>query len=136
MWLTRAEYDALVRENARLASSCDWLSQLVTTLQQERAVLLERVLEVQIPVMSIAREERETRRAPDVLTPEMLSKLTASYIPPMDAPPGRVYRPTDPEQPAEAEAAAAMAIFEDAGDERASKMGAEWGVDGELVHTR
>jgi len=130
----------LIRENARLASSCDWLAQEVSAMRHERAILLDRILEVQVPVMTIARdsEERATSRPPDTLTPELLSQMSARYAAAPDAARGTVFRPTQetPIPAAEAEAAAAMAIFEDAGDARADKMGAAWDQDGELVFLR
>ena len=134
MFLSRLSYEALVRENARLAASCDWLAEHVTQLERERAILLERVLEVQIPVMSIAREARPTARPPDTLTPKDLANLEMRFAPPPSAAPGTVYRP--PPSVADAEAVAAMAIFEDAGNEIADRLGAGWGPDGELTFSK
>ena len=132
MWISRAAYDALLRENGRLGSSCDWLAEYVNTLQQERSILLERVLEVQIPVMSIARDTREVPARDSPLTPEGLRQMAAKYAPPMAK--GEVYQPK--KSAAEGEAEAAMALFEDVGDETADKLGIAWTDNGEIAQTR
>lgn len=126
-------------ENARLKASCDWLAEHCNQLQRERAVLLDRVLQVQIPIMEIAREERPMPpRLDPELTPEVLKSMAARFAPPPDAERGTVFKPAsdgDRVDVAEKEAQAAMSIFEDMGDERAAKAGVSWDEKGELTYS-
>lgn len=121
----------LAEENGRLRASCDWLAQQVTMLTQERAALMDRVLEIQLPVVSIARETSAPaapETPPERLTPESLKALgiTPRYAPAPPKAPGEVFKAgKEPVSTALAELQSAMAIFEDVGDERARAMGLE-----------
>lgn len=133
------ELATLKAENARLKSMADWLAAHVTQLERERSILLDRVLQVQIPVMEIAREDRQIPppMAPE-LTPEALRNMAARFAPPPTGERGTVFRPTteEPLDAAQAEVQNAMTIFEDMGDERAAKAGAGWTPDGQLAFTK
>ncbi len=132
----------LEAENARLKASCDWLAQHVSELKVERSMLFERVLQVQLPVFEVARQEaREipARDLPPEMTPEALKSMAARFVAPMSTgEKGQVYRPTaeEPLDVALAESQAAMSIFEDMGDERAAKAGAGWSETGELAFSK
>ena len=127
---TQASYASqiamLEAEAARLRASCDWLAQHVSELKVERAQLFERVLNVSLPVISIAREDADERPSrPPELTPEVLRSMAARYAPMPTGERGTVFNPAveRPIPAAEAEAMAAMAIFEDVGDAKARELG-------------
>jgi hypothetical protein len=114
-----------MEEIGRLKASCDWLASQVNTLTVERTALMERVLEIQLPVVSIAREVSESPAPEARLGPEALRTLEPRYAPPPKAP-GEVFQPVKNKEPvstALAELQSAMAIFEDVGDDRARAMG-------------
>lgn len=132
---------ALEAENARLRASCDWLADQVNQLNQERQVYIAQLFHVQIPVPVVeappspgqARDElRRNRRAED-LTPEKLRSMADRFAPPAVRPApgaegarGRVFTPgldDDTTNLNAADAQAAMAIFEDMGDDAAARAG-------------
>jgi hypothetical protein len=122
-------------ESTRLRANCDFLAAQVTKLEAERAVLLERVLGVQLPVFQVERQQEPVvaPRVPPDLTPEALAKLTPRSAPMPEGLAGQVFRLTP--QGVEAETEAAMAIFEDIGDARAARLGISHMDDGTVVHT-
>lgn len=156
MWISRKLFEELVRQNAataaqlaasmaehaRTKASADWLAQHVNRLEQERAALFGRILEVQLPVVRFEREETPATQpsAPsqDVPSVEALRKLAATLsdrtIAPPDKAPGTIFRADDPRNIAEAEQAVAAAIFEDPGDEIARERGAAWDAEGRLAY--
>lgn len=132
----------LQAENSRLKSQVDWMAAHVTQLEQERAILLDRLLSIQVPTREIVREEGPPPSEPR-LTPEALKNLVARFAPPPEGEKGTIFnfneRKPGPEEPvdvAQKEAQAAMSIFEDMGDERAAKAGAQWNEEGELTFSR
>lgn len=138
----KAKSELLIAENARLKSQVDWMAAHVTMLEQERAILLDRLLGVQVPTREIVREEGPPAGEPR-LTPEAVKNLVARFAPPPEGEKGTVFninerRPSaeDPVDVAQKEAAAAMSIFEDMGDEKAAQTGAGWNEEGELEFSR
>jgi hypothetical protein len=122
---------ALATERARF----EWLSVHVNELKAERAILLDRVLGVQVPVMQIARAVDEPApAAPRRLTPDDLRNDVA-YAPPPVGAPGQVFRrPEASTVTAQmAEAMAAGDLFNDVGDARAKEMGLGWDPEGNLA---
>jgi hypothetical protein len=113
---------------ARAHAHLDWLSQHVSALTTERAILFDRVLNIQIPALTVARETVAPSPPSDAvappLTPELLRALPPVYTRPVGVPKH------------DAEPEANPAIFEDIGDERASQLGATWDPDGKLVFTK
>jgi hypothetical protein len=126
----QAEINLLRSENGRLKATCDWLADQVTQLNAERAALLAHTLNVQVPAAIIQAPAAVTgpslarnRRADD-LTPEKLQAMAARFAPSPVGARGEVFRPpSTPENTGEAEAQAAMAIFEDMGDDAAARAG-------------
>ena len=131
MWITRAEYDALVRENARLATSCEWFASQVNQLNHERAVLLERILDLKIAVPEIA--VAPAAAPPPGLTPERLRAMADRFAPAPEGERGQIF---NPKSTAVAEAENAMALFEDMDDETARRAGVSLTPDGELSFGR
>ena len=134
--------ELLAAENSRLKSQVDWMAAHVTMLEQERAILLDRLLGVQVPTREIVREEGPPPGEPR-LTPEAVKNLVARFAPPPEGEKGVIFninerRPSaeDPVDVAQKEAAAAMSIFEDMGDEKAAQTGAGWNEEGELAFSR
>ncbi len=115
----------LAAENARLTGQLEWFAQHVNELKVERAALFERVLEIQLPVMQIARVSAEVGPAaatpadqPPRISPEqMRAQFTRVIAPP---PPSGI-----PNAIGEAVRGAYEpdALFEDVGDERAARLG-------------
>lgn len=115
-------------ENERLKAQCDFLAARVTILETERAMLLERLLGIQMPVPTYAREETPPK-TPDRLTPDALAALPPRGAPMPEGARGRVF--TAPAEPtAEDRLADAQALFEDVGDERARELGIQHTPDG------
>lgn len=155
MWIRRAIFEQLLRENSALAAqlaaekgehgrtkaSVDWLAQHANRLEGERATLFGRILEVQLPVVRFEREETSvTQPSPassEVPNVEMLRKLAAQVadrtIETPDKAPGTIFRADEPRNIAEQEAAVASAIFEDPGDVIAMARGAGWDPEGRLA---
>lgn len=126
----------LERELAIQRANFDWLAAHVNELKAERAILLDRVLEVQVPVMSIAREpvQVEVPRAEPRLTPEALADKVA-FMPPPQGERGTIFRPRTADEPTSAQMAEAIAagdLFNDVGDDRAREMGLGWDEEGRL----
>jgi hypothetical protein len=129
----QGELGASKAECARLSASCDYLAAQVTKLEGERAILLERLLGIQLPVFHVERQETAPSPA-DVLTPEALARLAPRFAPAPEGAVGQIYRPPMAKDVQEADVDAAMALFEDLGDERATKLGISHTEDGQVVY--
>jgi hypothetical protein len=125
-------------ECSRLKASCDFLAAQVTKLEAERAVMLDRLIGLQLPVFQVERQSDPvttgSKLQPD-LTPEALAKLPARFAPPPEGVAGQIYRPPMAKDIQEADVQAAMALFEDLGDERAAKLGISHTDDGQVVYS-
>jgi hypothetical protein len=109
------EKTALTQQLAALRASFEWLTQHVNRLERERAVLLQRVLGVTLPVPEIGRASEPDRVG--VATP-----------------------PTAPTQPDYSTTIAGLqalgAAFEDVGDELAAQLGLRHDEFGNVRSTR
>lgn len=138
MWVSRSTFEAYIRENQRLATMAEWLAAQVTQLEKERAVLLERVLNVELPTREVGVEARDIPIR-GAITPDMLKGLysTLPKPPAPDVAPGQVFKPaTEMPTAAIGDAQAAAALFEDVGDEIAEKLGLDWDAEGQLISSR
>lgn len=124
----------LERQLATERSRFDWLSMHVNELKTERALLLERVLGLTVPVMTVEREESAPAPVPtrEVIDPAKLREQVA-YAPAPQGSPGRVFRPTEDTSAQIREAIEAGTLFEDVGDDRARRIGVGWDAEGNAV---
>jgi hypothetical protein len=121
MWFTRSidesreqrQRDAVIaleRQNATLQTSVQWLQATVNQLQAERAILLERVLGLNLPVPTIVQTPG---------TPESArhNQRTQRHV-------------DEPAEPFDL-----VAAFEDMGDEDAKKHGVDLTPDGFVTYS-
>lgn len=117
--------EEMIGENSRLRAQCDFLAQRLTVVETERATLLERLLNIPIPIPVI---EREPEAPPARLGPADLAGLPPRTIPMPDGERGTVYKPR--ERSVSDLVAESQALFEDVGDDRARELGINHAPDG------
>lgn len=121
----------LSKQIATEKSRFEWLSAHVNQLQTERAILLDRVLGVQVPVMTLERAPEPPAAAPtrDVIDPQKLRSMTA-FAPAPGGSPGQVFRPAADDVKRRIDD---QTLFEDVGDDEARRIGVGWDGEGVAV---